>query len=97
MSVPQEGSYDNDYLLANVETADGNVVVGGVTEGGWAQIMDGSFDIAVAKLNVDNGEEIWRYQVRQTRYSRRVRRDYFDFVDGIVDDLLYSIPPLTTT
>ena len=68
MSVPQEGTDDDDYLLANVETADGNVVVGGLTAGSWVQPPDGSFDIAVAKLNVDNGEEIWRFQVRQTRH-----------------------------
>lgn len=45
------------------ETLDGNVVVAGAAQGDWNEVNDGWNDVAVAKLNVDNGEVIWRYQV----------------------------------
>lgn len=35
----------------------------GITQGSWDEVNDGWNDVAVAKLNVDNGEVIWTYQV----------------------------------
>ena len=62
----QGGTYDDDYTDAITKTVDGNVVAAGYTAGSLFITNDGSFDIAAAKLSVDNGEEIWTYQVGQT-------------------------------
>lgn len=63
MHLLQDGTNEDDYLRAAVETADKHVVVAGFTSGSWSVSSDGSNDIVAAKLNVDNGEVIWRYQV----------------------------------
>jgi len=51
---------------AVTKTVDGNVVAAGYTAGSLFIANDDYFDIAAAKLNVDNGEDIWTYQVGQT-------------------------------
>ena len=56
----------DDYMQATVETADGNVVIAGYTQGSWSAINDGWNDVVVVKLDVDDGEVIWTYQVRHT-------------------------------
>lgn len=61
-----------------METADGNVVVAGYTAGNWNNTNDGNYDIAAAKLNVDDGEVIWKYQVRQSSYPLRLRDIYLN-------------------
>lgn len=64
MNLLQDGTNEDDYLRAAVETADKNVVVAGFTSGSWSVANNGgSNDVVAAKLNVDNGEVIWRYQV----------------------------------
>lgn len=63
MYLLQDGTNKDDYLRAAVETTDKNVVVAGFTSGSWSVSNDGSNDVVAAKLNVDNGEVIWRYQV----------------------------------
>jgi len=60
----QEGTTSDDLLYAAIEALDGNVVVAGNTLGSWSETNDAWHDVAVAKLNVDDGEVIWRYQVR---------------------------------
>ena len=64
LDLHQEGTSSDDLLYAAVEALDGNVVVAGNTKGNWSDINDGWYDVAVAKLNADDGEVIWRYQVR---------------------------------
>ena len=59
----QEGTDADDVLTDTIEAVDGNVVVAGYTSGSWSNIDDGWNDVAVAKLNVDDGEVIWSYQV----------------------------------
>lgn len=62
----QRGTDEDDYLRACVQTTDGNVVVAGYSEGSVnGTENDGNFDIVAAKLEVNSGEEIWTYQVRQ--------------------------------
>jgi len=67
----QEGTEENDYFLGVTETVDGNVVVVGYTLGNWSVTNDGWNDVVAVKLNVDDGEVIWRYQVGLMTYAMR--------------------------
>lgn len=71
----QEGTDEDEAFNAAITTADGNVVVAGYTAGSWDITNDGWFDVAAAKLNVDDGDVIWRYQVRQAQHLLRLRRN----------------------
>ena len=63
LDLHQGGTIFDDFLYAAIEVLDGNVVVAGNTLGSWSGTNDGWNDVAVAKLNVDDGEVIWSYQV----------------------------------
>lgn len=62
----QEGTDKEERLYASATTADGNVVLAGHTLGNWNGTQAGYHDAAVAKINAQNGEVIWRYMVRTT-------------------------------
>lgn len=65
--MSQFGTPHYDFLQACVETADGNVVVAGYSQGSLdGSESDGYHDIVAAKLDVNTGKEIWFYQVRRT-------------------------------
>ena len=59
----QEGTSSDDYLFAAITTVDGNIVVAGNTEGNWSNVNDEWNDVVAVKLNVEDGEMIWTYQV----------------------------------
>lgn len=63
LGLRQEGTDEDDFMFAAVQTVDGNVVVAGYTLGSWDETSDGWRAIAAAKLNANDGEVIWKYQV----------------------------------
>lgn len=76
LDLRQEGTEDDDFFFGVTETLDGNVVATGYTLGNWSVTNDGWNDVAAVKLNVDNGEVIWNYQVGlfTGRYFEEVTR-----------------------
>lgn len=60
----QEGTDAADRIHACSISADGNAVLAGYTEGDWETVGSGFSAVAAVKLNVSDGEVLWRYQVR---------------------------------
>lgn len=54
-------------MSASTVTVDGNVVLAGYTIGNWSGISSGWDNAAVMKLDAEDGEVLWRYQVRAQR------------------------------
>lgn len=68
-SAYKDGTDEDDYLEAAAETADGNIIVAGSAPGSWTDINDIWHEVSVIKLDVDNGDVIWTYQVgEKTRF-----------------------------
>lgn len=63
LDLRQEGTDEDDFMLAAVQTDDGNVVVAGYTRGSWNDTNYGWLAVAAAKLKAEDGDVMWRYQV----------------------------------
>ncbi|CAM9931836.1 unnamed protein product, partial [Ascophyllum nodosum] len=59
----QDGTPANDTMVGVVACSSDEVVVAGRTNGDWDGTNSGGTDVAVTKLAVGNGTEVWRYQV----------------------------------
>ena len=64
LDLNQDGTSSDDYLFAAITTVDGNIVAAGHTQGSWSDVNDGWYDVVAVKLNVEDGEMMWTYQVR---------------------------------
>lgn len=62
--LSQDGTAQNDTLLATAAGKDGSVVLAGYSEGDWAAPNAGFKDFVAVKLASD-GTEVWRWQVRR--------------------------------
>lgn len=60
----QDGTSSNDFLMECTLGSDGSIYLAGYTTGNWSDINVGHEDFAAAKLDAD-GNEIWRWQVRE--------------------------------
>lgn len=59
----QEGTEKDEVISTCSKTADGNVVLTGLTQGDWVETNTGLWALVAVKLDVADGSVIWRYQV----------------------------------
>ena len=59
----QDGTEQDEVISTCSKTADGNVVLTGLTQGDWVETNTGLWALVAVKLDVADGSVIWRYQV----------------------------------
>ena len=62
LSLPQDGTSEDDVIKGVPPGGDGSVILAGHTKGAWNGPNDGSNDFAAVKLDA-NGTVVWRWQV----------------------------------
>ncbi|CAM9980650.1 unnamed protein product [Ectocarpus sp. 12 AP-2014] len=65
----QEGTEKDEVISTCSKTADGNVVLTGLTQGDWVETNTGLWALVAVKLDVADGSVIWRYQAGVPSYS----------------------------
>ncbi|CAN0059164.1 unnamed protein product [Ectocarpus sp. 4 AP-2014] len=65
----QDGTEKDEVISTCSKTADGNVVLTGLTQGDWVEINTGLWALVAVKLDVADGSVIWRYQAGVPSYS----------------------------
>lgn len=63
--LPQDGSESFDVIYGATLADEGeSVVMAGYTSGNFSGVNAGSDDFVAIKLNLTDGSEVWRWQVR---------------------------------
>ncbi|CAM9944679.1 unnamed protein product, partial [Ectocarpus sp. 12 AP-2014] len=58
----QDGTEKDEVISTCSKTADGNVVLTGITQGDWVETNAGLWALVAVKLDVTDGSVIWQYQ-----------------------------------
>ncbi|CAN0358747.1 unnamed protein product, partial [Ectocarpus fasciculatus] len=65
----QDGTEQDEVISTCSKTADGNVVLTGLTQGNWVTPNTGLWALVAVKLDVADGSVIWRYQAGVESFS----------------------------